>query len=342
MTWTRVLAVSVAAFALWVLLDAPTLENDAQVSPVGARRTVALDLLGPVASLSRSLGLSHLVSVGDGAIRRTGNRPGAGSPSTALGAGNSDGPAGHGASLGPSAKVGDRSTAPTTVPGPAPLRRAALRPTPADPLKMLMLGDSLGIDLGKQLVNDLTNTGVVQATLDGEVGTGLTRPDYFDWPSELQQDLLRDQPDVVVVMIGANDAQDFPGPPDIPYGSAQWASMYGQRVATFMREATSRGAHVLWVGMPPMQNPGLSTDMATLDALDRAQAQNAPGVTFLSSWTLIGTPAGTYTPYLQSNGQNVNVREPDGTHIAPGGAEILSQAVIATLHSALHVALPGT
>jgi hypothetical protein len=334
-TWTNALAVSVAAFALWIVLDAPTLEHDAQVSPVGARRTVALDLLGPMASLSRSLGLSHLLSVGDGVIGRTGNRPGAGSPSPAPTAGNTNGLAGHGAQLSQSGKT-------SASPWPPPLRRGAIRPTAADPLRLLMLGDSLGIDLGEQLVNDLTNTGVVHATLDGQLGTGLTRPDYFDWPAELQQDLVRDDPDVVVVMIGANDAQDFLGPPDVPFGSAQWTSMYDQRVATFMREAASRGAHVVWVGMPPMQNPGLSADMANLDALDRAQAQSAPGVTFVSSSNVIGTPTGTYTPYLEVNGQNVNVREPDGTHIAPGGAEILAQAVVATLRGPLHVALPRT
>ncbi len=33
------------------------------------------------------------------------------------------------------------------------------------------------------------------------------------------------------------------------------------------------------------------------------------------------------------------MREPDGTHIAPGGAEILSRAVIAEFHQ-LHIVLP--
>ena len=60
--WTRVLALGAAAFALWFLLFAPTLQHNAQVSPVGTRRTVSLDLVGPVAALSRGLQLSHIVS----------------------------------------------------------------------------------------------------------------------------------------------------------------------------------------------------------------------------------------------------------------------------------------
>ena len=61
--WTRVMALGVGAFALWFLLFAPTLQHDAQVSPVGTRRTVSLDITGPVAALSRALQLSHFVSI---------------------------------------------------------------------------------------------------------------------------------------------------------------------------------------------------------------------------------------------------------------------------------------
>ena len=61
--WTRVLALGAGAFALWFLLFAPTLQHDAQVSPVGTRRTVSLDITGPVAALSRALQLSHIVSL---------------------------------------------------------------------------------------------------------------------------------------------------------------------------------------------------------------------------------------------------------------------------------------
>src|SRR6202000_1131262 len=61
--WTRVLALGVAAFAVWFLLYAPTLQHNAQVSPVGSRRTVSLDVTGPVAAISRALQLSHIVSI---------------------------------------------------------------------------------------------------------------------------------------------------------------------------------------------------------------------------------------------------------------------------------------
>ncbi len=64
--WTRVLGISVAAFLVWLLLFAPTLQHNAQVSPVGARRTVAMDILGPIAATSRALHVQ--VAVGRRAV----------------------------------------------------------------------------------------------------------------------------------------------------------------------------------------------------------------------------------------------------------------------------------
>ena len=69
--WRRVLAVGVTCFAVWLLLDAPSLQRSAEVSPLGTRRTVSLDVLGPLAAVSRGLGVDHVVSVADGLLGRT-------------------------------------------------------------------------------------------------------------------------------------------------------------------------------------------------------------------------------------------------------------------------------
>jgi hypothetical protein len=335
--WQRVLRICVAAFLVWLVLFAPTLQHNAQVSPVGTRRTVALDILGPIAATSRALQLSRIVSETDAATGRTGNQPGNGSV-TVIGPRHRHGtpptkPAG-----------GGHGGPPTTVAGVGPTTTAAgiTSPTAAHPLRVLILGDSLGIDMGGPLQNDLANTGVVQATLDARESTGLTRPDYFNWPAELQSDLGTARPQVVVVMIGANDPQDFPGPPDVPYSSPQWNVLYAGRVAAFMQLAQSQGATVLWVGMPPMQSPQLSSEMADIDTIDQKQAALCtPPVHFISNWTLLGTAQGAYTPFITNGaGQVVNVRTPDGIHLTPAGGEVLSQTVLNYLRGPLHIDLP--
>jgi len=143
-------------------------------------------------------------------------------------------------------------------------------------------------------------------------------------------------------MIGANDPQDFPGPPDVPFTSPQWNVLYAQRVSAFMRLAQSDGATVIWVGMPPMQNPQLSAKMSDIDAVDQQQAAlTKPPVHYLSTWTLLGTAQGTYTPFITNGaGQVVNVRTPDGIHLTPAGGEVISQTVLNYLRGPLHFDLP--
>lgn len=326
MTWVQALAVSVAAFMLWLLVDAPTLQQNAQAQPLGTRRTVALDILGPIASVSRGLLLSHIVSVGNGAIGRSNGLPGASPPPPIV--------------RPPSPKKTDakNSTASTstTTTSTVPIDP---HPTAANPLHVLIIGDSIGLDLGYALQNDLANTGEVLPTLDGKIDTGLSRPDYYNWPAELQDDMVKVNPQVVVIMMGANDPQSFPGPPYLAYGTPQWNVAYGQRVNQFMHIGTSNGAKLIWVGMPPMQDPGRSAAMANLNSIVAGQAPLVHGAVFMSSWNLLGGPKGVYQPFITVNGQLENIRTPDGTHLTPQGAEVLSQAVIADLHSALHIDL---
>jgi hypothetical protein len=322
--WASVLRIGLGAFLVWLLLFAPTLQHNAQVSPVGTRRAVALQILGPIADTSRVLQLSRLVSAADDISGRTGNRPGNGSAAkvTVQHRGG-----------GPSSKTKGGTPNPSVL---------STHPTAAHPLRVLIVGDSLGIDLGGPLQNDLSNTGVVDPILDGRESTGLTRPDYFNWPVELASDLQSDHPQVVVIMMGANDPQDFPGPPDIPYSSPKWKPLYARRVATFMQIAASTGATVIWVGLPPMQNRALSAEMAALDSVDQHEAAvQKPRVDFITTWKLLGTSKGAYTPFITNGaGQVVTVRTPDGIHLTPDGGEVLSQRVLDFLRGSLHIVLP--
>jgi lysophospholipase L1-like esterase len=319
--WRQALAVGCSAFALWLVLDAPTLLRAADASPYGVRRSVAMAVLRPVAAVTDAAGLEHLVGGVDRLLGRVGS--------------------GVVAVVGPPTHV---HRAARLVGPPAPATDA-LPPLPAPstaaPLRVLAVGDSLGVDLAGPFVNDLAATGVVNAAEDAHVDTGLTRPDYFDWPAELQGDLARYQPQAVVVFLGANDPQNMvDGGQALAYGTAGWSAAYARRVGAFMQAATSSGARVLWVGMPPMADPTLDAKMSALDAIFQSQAAAHPGVTYLSSWPVLSAPGGAYAQYLpDTSGAMVPVREPDGTHVSYAGAERLSQAVIAEMDRAWGLAL---
>ena len=336
-SWRHALLAGLACFAVWLLLDAPTLYRSAQAGPLGVRRSVAVAVLRPIAAGSDALGLSHVVGGANRAIGHTGY---AGSGVLQV-----EGPAPHrhrpvrGAFVeSPRPPAAPGPTTPVTAPdGLAPLAV----PTAAAPLRVLVVGDSLGIDFGQPLVNDLAGTGVVNAVLDGHIDTGLARPDYFDWQAELRGDLARYQPQAVVVLLGANDPQNFiDGGTALAYGSESWDAAYAKRVGAFMASATAAGARVLWVGMPPMADPGLNTKMQVLNDIYQGQAARYPGVTYFASWPVLSDPAGGYETFLpDASGSEVQVREPDGTHIAAGGAQRLSLSAISEMGRVWAVAL---
>jgi hypothetical protein len=326
--WRRALTIGLVCFGLWFLLDAPSLQHSAQVSPLGARRTASLDVVGPVAALSRTFGLSSVVGGTDRALGRT---------------------PGGGPALAVTTRKPKPKPLPTTVngtPTSTTLPPLNYHPTPATPLKVLIVGDSVGLDLGQPLVNSLAAFGDVSTYLDGRIDTGLTRPDYFNWPAELQVDLTNQQPSLVVVMIGANDPQGLVTPAgSLRFGQPGWDAAYSARVAAFIAEANAAGAHVLWVGMPPMQNPGLDAALKHLNGLVAAQVAQTKdgGATFLSSVPSLGDKKGAFASFLpDASGAEVNVRTPDGIHLTPGGGARLAAAVAATIQTELHVELnPG-
>jgi hypothetical protein len=342
--WRHALLAGLACFAVWLVLDAPTLMRSAQDGPLGTRRTVAITVLRPIAAVSDAFGLSHVVGGANRALGRSGN--------TSTGVLRVEGPPVHhhrvALRLQPRATTPpmvSSSSTPASAPLPTPTPTTPVTtpvttpdglaplavPTQSAPLRLLVVGDSLGIDFGQPLVNDLAATDVVSAVLDGHIDTGLARPDYFNWPTELQHDLTGYQPRAVVVFIGANDPQNFmDGSTSINYGTPAWNAAYARRVGAFMAEAQSSGARVLWIGMPPMADPALNAKMEDLNTVAQSEAASHPGVTYFASWPVLANPQGSYSAFLpDASGNEVQVRAPDGTHIAGPGAQRLSRAVIA-------------
>ncbi len=219
----------------------------------------------------------------------------------------------------------------SSVPAPTASVPAPTASVPARPV--LEVGDSLGIDLGWGLTDELS--GSRHRLIAVAVGdTGLAEPWYYDWPAQLSVDLRLYHPGTVVVFLGANDVESFyTSNRFLAFGSPGWAEFYGKRVAKMMDEAVTAGAKLLWVGMPPMEGPSFSSDMATLNAVYRAEAiTHRPDVSYLASWRVLGGPQGQYVGALSGpGGVEVALRAPDGVHITRAGGDLLAKAVVARL-----------
>src|SRR5690606_6798915 len=105
-------------------------------------------------------------------------------------------------------------------------------PTPDDPLRAWVGGDFMAQAIGRSLAAAGDATGVVEPGVRCEAASGLTRRDYFDWPAAVEEALDEHDPEVVVLVLGVNDAQGIVRPDGTPaqVDEPGWADEYGRRV----------------------------------------------------------------------------------------------------------------
>ena len=120
----------------------------------------------------------------------------------------------------------------------------------AEPPKLTVTGDSISVGLGAALRDAADPSTEVKVI--GVGGTGLARPDVFDWPARLDE-LARDfPPEVVVFSVGSNDAQDIvdaSGAVVAGLGDdGAWESTYRALLAASFDAFEGTDTQVVWVG----------------------------------------------------------------------------------------------
>jgi hypothetical protein len=316
-TATRGQAVVVVAATLTLaaLLNAQALLATAKGLPFGWKRSVAVAVAEPLARVSGDLRLDEPRRALDRALGHAPAVPVAPAPSPT--ASPTPGP----------------TTTPSAGPSPTPSPSGLRVPTRADPLRIRVVGDSMAQVSGQSLITMAAATGVARAVLDFRFSSGLTRPDFFDWPAHLAGLLAgRAPPEALVVFFGANDAQGMETSHGVlRFGTSAWDAEYSARVDAVMRQLTAAGARVYWVGQPIARSSTYSDRMARLDAIYRTQAARHPGVTYVDSWPLFTTPDGHYSAYLQTGSGLTLMRQADGIHLTRAGGDRLARVVLTAI-----------
>ncbi|HUV19571.1 MAG TPA: DUF459 domain-containing protein [Ilumatobacteraceae bacterium] len=215
----------------------------------------------------------------------------------------------------------------------------------ANPATVFIVGDSDAGTFGPYLQTLLDGTGVVETQLDYKVSSGLARPDFFDWPAEIDRKLPEVNPDIVVATFGGNDAQGLAvaggefivGDPVA--NEAEWTEEYQQRVGAVMDQLTEGGRTLIWVGIPNDDNPDVTARMSIQDQAAKAAAAERPEVIFIDTWKRFSGRDGGWAEFVidPRDGEGKDVRADDGFHLNQTGAEILAidiaQAIRDTLRA---------
>lgn len=215
-------------------------------------------------------------------------------------------------------------------------------------------GDSVGAFVAQNFAQDMVAAGAADdcsttSTVSGEVdntcyfwkiSTGLSRLDYFDWLTKLQQVVATAHPDVMLFMVGGNDAQtlisaDGSASGLAPFSDA-WNAGYAQRVSQAMNTMTAGGGYAIWVGMPIMldinEYPGYNANMQRLNAIFKAQATIHPRVAYVDAYSLMSDKDGNWAEDLPDiHGVVQQMRVSEGVHLTEQGGEFLAQNAIQAL-----------
>jgi lysophospholipase L1-like esterase len=314
-----------------LLLDSEGLLTWAQRLEVGPVQTVLLEAIAPVHGTLSAAGLASprkWVAHGREAIAE--KLGGEGDPLLAEGWTPPPviehlalPPRGEGRGEGPNpAPTPDAGTAPVTPPLPVVIGEGS---------GVLVLGDSMiaGV-LGSTLEQTLARGTSLPVTRAAQLGTGLSRPDVFDWMKVVPPLLKRDRPKYVVVSLGANDATNLrEGDEAVDYGTARWKQVYAARVEAMMRALTADGTRVLWLALPPMRDSRLQARATFVNGLFTQTARKVRGVEVMPLDVLVGDAEGRYATFVtEPDGRPRRYRLDDGVHLAPAGARAVSRWVL--------------
>jgi hypothetical protein len=199
------------------------------------------------------------------------------------------------------------------------------------PLKLWIGGDSLAGSFGPALGQMAGATGVVDATIDYKVSSGLADQGIRDWPEHAAEKMASEDPDTVVFIIGTNDASianTYDGDND---GKPDWEKDYRERIDLMMKTLVGGSRHrtVFWLGPPTLGDSSLDRGAELLGPVMAQEARKfAPDVVYVDTYALFEGEDGGYSRELpDATGDIVQMRISDGVHFTVDGAEYLGNIV---------------
>jgi len=211
----------------------------------------------------------------------------------------------------------------------------------------LLLGDSnMYGSFGHIMRRQLRALGY-NVKLKGRPGSGLARPDYWDWEHEGRALVERYDPQVVIIIFGGNDGQrirrrDGYYKYGIPWKrGAQWTYEYTRRlnglVDALMTGATASTRAVFVLSPTNRRPPKARQRMQRIRDIQKRVLQARDDVVWVDTFSLSSDAGGQYLKWGRDyRGRHVRLRRRDGIHLTKDGAFHLSYALYPVLARRMH------
>lgn len=212
-----------------------------------------------------------------------------------------------------------------TMPRPVRVPVKPVRPEKNENARrILVIGDFMASALAFGLLQTYANDRDVVVINRANGSSGLVRDDYYNWPKQLLDVIAKEKPDIILVMLGANDNQDFRNVTTDAIGSDAWTIEYQARVDRLAKELKESGKPWLWVGAPAFTKPNLTQTLVAFNALYK-HASEANGGQFIDIWEGFVDSDGNFTPSgYDANGNVTRLRTNDGISFTNAGERKLA------------------
>ena len=172
-------------------------------------------------------------------------------------------------------------------------------------------------------------------------GTGLARPEVFNWQLEYPAMLKDARPNFVLVAIGANDGQGFVEDGVVyPFASEGWKRIYQRRVQAYLDMLSANGATVVWLGLPPMKSDSYDARIALINRIDYSVVSASPHAIWVGTAGLVGDGNERFRDFGVIDGKTARLRQPDGIHLTDDAATLITTKLLPWL-SAQEVVKPA-
>jgi hypothetical protein len=171
-------------------------------------------------------------------------------------------------------------------------------------------------------------------TRDPHLASGISNTGLVDWGRLSSTQAANDDPDAVVLFIGANEGYPMPGPNGVQVSCCgpAWEAVFGSRVGQMMDNYLRGGVErIYWLTLPTQRDPARKpiADAVNL-AIERAAAARGGAVRVVDLRPTF-TPGDTYRDAIPIDGKQTIVRESDGIHLNGEGSAVAAELVLAAV-----------
>ena len=184
--------------------------------------------------------------------------------------------------------------------------------------RLAVFGDSMAVDLAKALERFYADDPSLVVIGQGVGSSGFVRQDFFNWNTTIAEQIEVNSFDIAVMIVGINDRQNIGSAKPL---TSEWTAEYSARVSDVVTQLRSAGKPVIWVGLPPMEQPSYGKAISQISEIQKLAAFSG-GAEFLDIYERFLSEDGKYSssgPDL--NGNRVRMRKDDGIHLSAAGAD---------------------